>query len=313
MKRIETMRINRGYLEIIDQRKLPSKAERIKLRGYKEVADAIKDLAVRGAPAIGICGAMGVYLGVKDEESVEGLLRKKEEVIGVLGGTRPTAINLHGCLARVGEVIERNRGLKIGELKEVVYGSVWEILEEDLKCGEAIGRVGEVLIEDGYEVMTHCNAGGLATSGYGTALSPIFMAKGLGKEVHVYVNETRPVFQGARLTAWELKEQGVRATLICDSSAGYVMKGKGIDLVIVGADRISLRGDVANKIGTYSLAINAKEHGVPFYVAAPLTSFDVGLEGGEGIPIEERKEEEITEFFWEADCAIWGECVCSGV
>ncbi len=299
MHRIETISFTPESVSIIEQTLLPGEKKIVRLNNHLEMGDAIKRLAIRGAPAIGIAAAFGVYLGIKDSVQKDSQAFSKEisDVISYLRGTRPTAVNLFWALDVMENLIEKNKDKSPDEIKELVYQKAVEIYQDDLDRGIKIGEYGETLFKDGDNLITHCNAGGLATSGYGTALAPIFMAKSKGKKIHVYADETRPLLQGARLTAWELMEQGIEVTLIADNMAAHVMKTKKIDGIIVGADRITLNGDVANKIGTYSLAINAREHGVPFYVAAPLSTFDPQIEDGSDIPIEERDPLEVTEGF----------------
>ncbi len=299
MHRIETISFSPESVSIIEQTLLPGEKKIVALNNHLEMGDAIKRLAIRGAPAIGIAAAFGVYLGIKDsiKKDSQSFLKEVSDVISYLRGTRPTAVNLFWALDVMENLIEKNKDKSPDEIKDLVYQKAVEIYQDDLDRGLKIGEYGETLFKDGDTLITHCNAGGLATSGYGTALAPIFMAKSKGKKIHVYADETRPLLQGARLTTWELMEQGIEVTLISDNMAAHVMKTKKIDGIIVGADRITLNGDVANKIGTYSLAINAQEHGVPFYVAAPLSTFDPQIEDGKDIPIEERDPAEITEGF----------------
>ncbi len=299
MHRIETISFSPESVSIIEQTLLPGEKKILRLNNHLEMGDAIKRLAIRGAPAIGIAAAFGVYLGIKDSahKDSQSFLKEVNDVITYLRGTRPTAVNLFWALDVMKSLIEENKDKSPQDIKELIYQKAEEIYEDDLDRGLKIGEYGETLFKDGDNLITHCNAGGLATSGYGTALAPIFMAKSKGKKIHVYADETRPLLQGARLTTWELMEQGIEVTLISDNMAAHVMKTKKIDGIIVGADRITLNGDVANKIGTYSLAINAREHGVPFYVAAPLSTFDPQIEDGKDIPIEERDPIEVTEGF----------------
>ncbi|MDH4127856.1 MAG: S-methyl-5-thioribose-1-phosphate isomerase [Spirochaetota bacterium] len=299
MPRIETISFNPDYVSIIDQTMLPLEKKIIRITNHLEMGDAIKRLAIRGAPAIGIAAAFGVYLGIKDSTQInnDSFIKEVNNVINYLRTTRPTAINLFWALDEVKNLIESQKTSKPEQIKKAIYDKAVEIFEDDIERSKKIGEYGEALFNDGDNIITHCNAGGLATSGYGTALAPIFIAKSKGKNIHVYADETRPLLQGARLTTWELIEQNIDVTLISDNMAAHVMKVKKIDGIIVGADRITLNGDVANKIGTYSLAINAKEHNIPFYVAAPLSTFDPNLENGEDIPIEERDPLEITEGF----------------
>lgn len=273
-----------GFLFILDQRRLPCEVNFIRCAEWTDVAAAIETLAVRGAPAIGIAAAYGAALAASHgrDEALKALRR--------LALTRPTAVNLFWALGRMEKKMASltDEGLFDGLLAEA-----GAILAEDLACNRAMGEAGAALLPGRCAVITHCNAGALATGGHGTALGVIRSAAEAGKDVKVYSCETRPVLQGARLTVWELANDGIDVTLICDSMAGALMKQGGIDAVIVGADRIAANGDTANKIGTYSLAVLAKRHGIPFYVAAPLSTIDPGLPSGEGIPIEERGAEEV--------------------
>ena len=271
-----------GELKVLNQLKLPREEEWLSLRGYREVAEAIKDMVVRGAPAIGCVAAYGFVLGVKYEKT------EPEEVFQTLKNTRPTAVNLFWALERVKKALESGK-----DVEEEAKAIEREDYETNLKIGEN----GNALIPHGAKILTHCNTGALATAGYGTALGVIRSAFRSGKDIFVWVDETRPYLQGARLTAWELAKEGIPHKIITDSTAGFLMKRGMVDAVIVGADRITLRGDVANKIGTYSLAVLAKEHKIPFYVAAPLSTFDPKLFSGEEIPIEERGDEEVKNCF----------------
>ncbi len=299
MSRINTISYYENYVEIIEQTLLPNEKKLIKISNHIDMASAIKRLAIRGAPAIGIAGAFGVYLGVKDSVAKEYNVFKDEvnKVISYLKGTRPTAVNLFWALEEMEKLINKNYDKSVNELKKALFDKAVNIFEDDLNRGVKIGQFGSKLINDGDNIITHCNAGGLATSGYGTALAPMFMANTNGKTIHVYADETRPLLQGARLTTWELMNNNIDVTLITDNTAAHVMKTKNINSVIVGADRVTINGDVANKIGTYSLAINAKEHNIPFYVAIPLSTVDPMLENGEDIPIEERDPKEVTQGF----------------
>jgi len=274
-------------LEIIDQRLLPVEEKRVLLKTVEDVASAIETLAVRGAPAIGVAAAYGVVVAAM-EKTEENHVR---ESIERLRRTRPTAVNLFHALDRMSAAL---RGAfdshdPVGRLLECAHG----VFEEDMRICRELSRHGAGLLRDGDTVLTHCNAGGLATSGYGTAVGVIYAAVEEGKRIRVYADETRPLFQGARLTAWELSRNGIPVTVICDNMAAAVLARGEIDHVIVGADRIAANGDTANKIGTYGLSICAREHGVPFYVAAPLTSFDFSIASGGEIPIEERDPSEI--------------------
>jgi len=265
---VEPIRWKGDRLELLDQRLLPEKIEYLTCRSAEEVAQAIRDMVVRGAPAIGCAAAFGVVLSKGSRESFD-----------VLARSRPTAVNLFWALERL---------KKAKDLETEARA----IFEEDLAANRAIGRLGAELIREGSRVMTHCNTGALATAGYGTALGVIRASK--SKNISVIANETRPYLQGARLTAWELVQEGIPCTLITDSMAGHLMSKGEVDVVIVGADRIAANGDVANKIGTYPLAVLAKRHGIPFYVAAPCSSFDPAIPDGSRIPIEERPADEVT-------------------
>lgn len=294
---LETIRWNRrGWIELIDQTLLPNELRYIACRTVEEVREAIKTLRVRGAPAIGIAGALGVVLGIWGSEarSYDEFKAELDQVADYLATSRPTAVNLFWALDRMRRAAERNKDKPIPELKKLLLREALDIIEEDKRICRAIGRNGARLLPDECTILTHCNAGGLATADYGTALGVIYAAAEMGKRIKVFADETRPLLQGARLTAWELMRNGIDVTLICDNTAAYVMRQGLVDCVIVGADRIAANGDTANKIGTYNLAVLAKEHGIPFYVAAPSSTFDLTLESGDQIPIEERSPEEVT-------------------
>jgi len=281
-------------VEVLDQTLLPFKELYRKLSSPEEMADAIKRLVVRGAPLIGVSAAYGVVLSalVHKKEGITGLRKGVLEDIKLLAGTRPTAVNLFYALERMENILHCD----VNSLQELVHLLIEEaekIHKEDMRMCSRIGDFGEPLVPDGGVIMTQCNAGALATSGIGTALAPIYRARENGKNVTVYVPETRPLLQGARLTAWELSKNGIPFTIICDSARGLVLKSKKVDLCMVGADRIAKNGDTANKIGTYSLAVLAKENGVPFWVAAPKSTFDEKIETGQDIPIEERDGDEV--------------------
>ncbi len=281
---------------MIDQRVLPQKEVYLTYRDYRGVARAIRDMVVRGAPAIGVAAAMGVALGAlkikaKDRKSFR---PQFEKVCKTISSARPTAVNLFWAVDRMKRVVSGNRRLSIEELKWRLVEEAKAIHSEDIETNRRIGINGRVFIEDGYTVLTHCNAGALATAGYGTALGVIRGAVEEGKKVRVLADETRPFLQGARLTTWELIKDGIDTTLITDNMAGYMFKKGLVNCVIVGADRIAANGDVANKIGTYSVAVMAREHKVPFYVAAPISTIDFGIESGDAIPIEERDGKEVT-------------------
>jgi methylthioribose-1-phosphate isomerase len=293
---IETMRWREGCVELVDQTLLPSELIYKDCRNVEEIAEAIESLRVRGAPAIGIAGAFGVVLGAEEirEEKQEVFLQELEKKFERLAATRPTAVNLFWALGRMRRVLEQRRTGSVEEIRRCLLEEALKIQEEDKAICRKMGFNGAELIEDGMTVLTHCHAGGLATADFGTALGVIYAAKQQGKKVRVFADETRPLLQGARLTAWELMQNGIEVTLISDSMAAWVMSRGTIDCVLVGADRVARNGDVANKIGTYGVAISARAHGIPFYVAAPFSTIDRNLPGGEDIPIEERSPEEIT-------------------
>lgn len=287
------------HVEYIDQTKLPLEEITIKTRDYRIIAEDIKRLAIRGAPLIGISAAFGVYLAAKEYENLDNKNFEKSllEACHHLASTRPTAQNLFWAIDKMKEVFIANKELSREEILNNLLNKAISILNDDINRCELIGKLGNELIPENATIITHCNAGSLAVGGMGTALSPIYKAKASGKKIRVFADETRPLLQGARLTTWELIKNGVDVTLITDSTAAFLMQKEKIDLAIVGADRIALNGDVANKIGTYSLAIACKEHNVPFYIAAPLSTFDFNIKNGKQIPIEERSAEEITNFF----------------
>ena len=285
-----------GHVELIDQTLLPLEFKYIQCSTPQEVWEAIRALRVRGAPAIGIAAAMGLVLAVRGSKArvLDGLLKDLRQARAYLETSRPTAVNLFWALERMERTALENRSLPAPELKERLLKEALTILDEDRQVCRDIGRNGASLLKDGDAVLTHCNAGGLATADYGTALAVLFAAKEAGKRISAHVDETRPLLQGARLTAWELKQAGIPVTLICDSAAGAVMRQGRVNAVIVGADRIAANGDAANKIGTYALSVLARENKVPFYVAAPVSSFDLGIADGSQIPIEQRDEREVT-------------------
>jgi len=283
-------------LIVLDQRKLPFEKEYFVCSTYQDVYIAIKDMIIRGAPLIGIVAAYGVVLGFREiiEKNLES--NKIYEIINYLASSRPTAVNLFWALERMKKVFEDARNFSQNQIYSVLLDEARKIEDEDKSINKKIGEHGNTLIKEVANILTHCNAGALATGGYGTALGVIREAHFTGKNIHVYVDETRPYLQGARLTAFELSEDGIPNTVICDNMAGYLMKLGKIDCVIVGADRIALNGDTANKIGTYSLSVLAKHHGIPFYIAAPVSTIDFNIKSGAEIPIEERNEEEIRFF-----------------
>jgi methylthioribose-1-phosphate isomerase len=296
MSSFKTIEWKDDRVVMIDQRKLPMEEAYVECLTYEDVARAIKEMVIRGAPAIGVAAAMGVALGaLKSERKDKGeFLRELEEISMVLSKTRPTAVNLFWALRRMKDVVDKNYEGDIERIKMSLVEEAKRVYEEDVEICKKIGSVGGQLIEDGSVVLTHCNAGSLATADYGTALGVVRNAIERGKRIKVITTETRPFLQGARLTAWELYKDGVPVSLITDGMAGYVMSKGMIDAVIVGADRIASNGDVANKIGTYSLSVLAKVHGIPFYVAAPMSTIDFDCPSGELIPIEERDTKEIT-------------------
>ena len=287
---------NRSVI-MIDQRKLPAQEVYLRCRTYIQVAQAIEKMVIRGAPAIGIAAAYGLALGLLTARADTGrsLERDFERVYARLERTRPTARNLFWALERMRTTYERHRGQGLRALRRALLAEAQAIEREDAETNLRIGLHGRDLIPDGASVLTHCNAGALATAAYGTALGVVRSAAAQGKKVRVFVDETRPFLQGARLTVWELSRDGIPVVLITDNMAGWLMQRGEISLVVVGADRIARNGDTANKIGTYSVAVLAKENGVPFYVAAPMSTVDDSLEDGSGIPIEERKADEVRE------------------
>ncbi|RFT17061.1 MAG: Methylthioribose-1-phosphate isomerase [Candidatus Saccharicenans subterraneus] len=282
-----------GALVMVDQRRLPWKEEYLTLKTVEEVARAIEDMVIRGAPAIGIAAAYGLALGILNLGPGDNAERAFDKFYRRLWRTRPTARNLFWALERMKRVYEENKDLKLVELKRVLLAEARAIEKEDLEINRKIGENGASLVPEGATILTHCNAGALATAGYGTALGVIRSAFARRKKIRVLACETRPFLQGARLTVWELAKDKIPVTLITDNMAGWLMQRGEIGLVIVGADRIARNGDTANKIGTYSLAVLAREHRIPFYVAAPLSTFDFSLNSGQDIPIEERKAEEV--------------------
>jgi methylthioribose-1-phosphate isomerase len=292
-----------GFLEIVDQRRLPGDFIKLQCRDIESLFDAIKTLAVRGAPAIGVAAAYGLVLALQkldDYKSLDGGLKKLDSSARYLSSSRPTAVNLFWALERVRkrarQFVSDHPDAKPRDLREAVFSEANAICREDIDMCRRIGENGQRFIEDGAGVLTHCNAGALATAGQGTALSVLFEAHKNKKKFGVYVDETRPLLQGARLTAWELKQAGIDVTVICDNMAGWLMKQGKINAVLTGADRIAANGDTANKIGTYSLSILARQHKVPFYVAAPSSTFDLSIKSGDEIPIEQRDAEEVTSF-----------------
>jgi methylthioribose-1-phosphate isomerase len=288
-----TIKWEKNKIRILDQRLLPGKLKVITCSTAKDIFEAIRNMKIRGAPAIGVAGAYGVYLGIKSSKAASFKSFKKDldKVIIYLAGARPTARNLFWALERISYLVQKNHKKEIKKLKQLILKEAHLMLREDVKINRLIGENGKKLIGKNFRILTHCNAGALATAGYGTALGVIFSAKKKIKQV--YVDETRPRLQGARLTMWELINNKVPSTLICDNTAASLMAKRKIDAVIVGADRIASNGDAANKIGTYSLAVLAAYHGIPFYIAAPFSTFDLSLSSGKKIPIEERSPLEV--------------------
>lgn len=288
-----------GKVYLIDQTKLPLELTKIECGDYKQVAEAIKKLRVRGAPAIGVAAAFGIVLGIREYGDLgkEEFFAKLKEIAEVLRNTRPTAVNLFWAIQRMLDAAEANREKDPKEIILTLTEEALQMAEEDVQTNKKMGEFGAQLIKEGDTILTHCNAGALATVDHGTALGVIREAHRQGKNISVFADETRPLLQGARLTTWELMQDGIPVTLITDNMAGHFMKSGKINLVIVGADRIAANGDVANKIGTYGVAVLAKENNIPFYVAAPVSTFDLKLQSGEDIPIEERNPEEVTHLY----------------
>jgi methylthioribose-1-phosphate isomerase len=296
---IKTVEWTNEGVRMLDQRLLPTEEKYLTLRSYDEVAEAIKKMAVRGAPAIGVSAAMGLALGARQSvgTSIADLEFDFNYMCDVMGATRPTAVNLFWAIERMRARLRRAKAETddVTEAKEQLVDEALKIFNEDIESNRNLGRFGGELIADGSTVLTHCNAGALATAGdYGTALGVVRGARDAGKRVAVIADETRPFLQGARLTAWELSKDEIPVTLITDNMAGHVMKQGKVDVVVVGADRIAANGDTANKIGTYMVAVLARQHDIPFYVAAPISTIDLSITSGEEIPIEERDTREVT-------------------
>ena len=301
MVQVKTLEWKDDKLILIDCTKLPIKEEYIVCTEYKTLAEAIKRLSLRGAPAIGVGAAYGVVLAAiqaqKETTTKEEYIGFIKKAIKELSATRPTAVNLFWALNRMEEKLNSIKKLPEIKIKEELLKEANKIYDEDIECNKNIGKYGNEVIPKYTRILTHCNAGALATAGYGTALGVIRYAHRQGKNIHVYADETRPLLQGSRLTAWELVKEDIPGTLITDSMAGYAMKLGMIDMVIFGADRIALNGDVANKIGSYSISVLAKEHKIPVYVAAPLSTIDTNILNGNQIPIEERDKDEVRQLF----------------
>jgi methylthioribose-1-phosphate isomerase len=296
--KVETLRWGEGRLELIDQRRLPLEFEYVACEDAAQVAHAIRDMVVRGAPAIGCTAAYGVAL---EAQRYADAVRAQfdaalEESFHVLGASRPTAVNLFWAIERMRQCHAQTRNDSTHTAATALLKLARQIHSDDIEINRAIGRHGAPLIADGARIMTHCNAGALATAGHGTALGMIRSARDAGKRISVIANETRPYLQGARLTAWEMVQENIPVTLVTDNMAGYLMQQGRIDVIVVGADRIAANGDAANKIGTYTLAVLAERHRIPFYVAAPLSTIDIAIADGSAIPIEERDAAEVTGF-----------------
>jgi methylthioribose-1-phosphate isomerase len=293
---VETIQWTEAGVVMIDQTRLPFEEKYVTCRTYEEVAAAIRGMVIRGAPAIGVAAAMGVALGVLHAGERQ-LDREMETICDALADTRPTAVNLFWAIERMKRLYASVRGQPAGEIRRRLVEEALAVREEDIAINRAIGRNGAALVPDHKTVLTHCNAGALATAGYGTALGVVRAAIESGKQVDVFAGETRPLLQGARLTVWELQHDGIPVTLITDNMAGHFLKSGRIGCVVVGADRIAANGDVANKIGTYTAAVLAKENHVPFFVAAPISTLDLTLASGGQIPIEQRAASEVTHVF----------------
>ena len=294
-----TVKLTKNYVSMIDQRKLPLKEVYLSLNNYQQVARAIENMSVRGAPAIGVTAALGIALGAMKTKAKENKAFEKDfdKICKRFSVTRPTAVNLFWAIEKMREIYKRNKGKSVEVIKKSLIAEAKKIAVADEEICRKIGKNGAHLIKNADTVLTHCNAGALATGGYGTALGVIRAAVEQGKKIKVIADETRPLLQGARLTAWELMKDNIDVTLITDNMAGYLMSQGKIDKIVVGADRIVSNGDTANKIGTYSVAVLAKNHRIPFYVAAPVSTIDFDLKKGEQIPIEEREAKEVRAVF----------------
>ncbi len=296
---VKTIELVEGVVRMLDQTRLPREVVYVDCKDYHIVAEGIKKLWIRGAPAIGIAASMGIAIGAKEIKAgnFADFMKGLEPVFQTLLATRPTAVNIQWAVDRTRKLLAERKDEPVGALKTFLTEEAIRVLEQDIEINKTIGKWGAQFIKDGDTIITHCNAGSLATGGYGTATGPIRVAVEQGKKIQVYADETRPVLQGCRLTSWELMQDNIPVTLITDNTAGAILRKGEINLAIVGTDRTVLNGDVANKIGTYSLAVLCKENGVPFYVAAPLSSIDFSIPNGDLIPIEERGSEEVTHIF----------------
>jgi methylthioribose-1-phosphate isomerase len=308
---IRTIDWKNNSIRIIDQTALPAKLRYLELKSVSALWQAIKKLRVRGAPALGAAAALGIYLAVKDSaaQDYKTFEREIDRAADYLGSSRPTAVNLFWGLKMMRQAALENRDKPIARIKAILLHRARQVMEEDSVTCRKLARYGSTLIRSGDNIMTVCNAGSLATVDYGTALGVIFCAKSEGKALAVYACETRPLLQGARLTAWELKTKGIKVTLLCDNAAATLMSSGKVDKVIVGADRIAANGDTANKVGTYNVALLAKYHHIPFYVAAPLSSFDLSKRTGKDIPIEQRHSREVTHYLFKRPVAPPGVAV----
>jgi methylthioribose-1-phosphate isomerase len=293
---IQTLEWTESGVVFIDQTKLPTEEVYVTCTTHQQVADVIRNMVVRGAPAIGVAAAMGIALGVKNSttENTADLKKDFDQICEIIRQTRPTAVNLFWAIRRMREKFESLRSRPIAQIQQALIEEAQRMHAEDIAANQAMGRHGAMLMPSSGGVLTHCNAGALATAGYGTALGVIRAAVEQGKKIHVYADETRPFLQGSRLTAWELMKDGIPTTVISDNMAGAMMQQGKIGAIVVGADRIAANGDVANKIGTYTVAVLAKEHGIPFYVAAPISTVDLDTPDGSRIPIEQRDAREVT-------------------
>ena len=296
---VKTIEWKNDRVIMLDQRLLPHREVYRVCRDSNEVATAIRQMVIRGAPAIGVAAAMGVALGAL-KSPAKSFDRSFERNLVALGNTRPTAVNLSWALQRMRQVYLANRSQGVDTVRGALKEEAQKIYKEDIAANRQLGKYGVALLRNAKKIMTHCNAGALATAGYGTALGVLRALKESGKDFEVFVNETRPFLQGARLTAWELKKEKIRATLITDNMAGYLMQTGKVEAVLVGCDRVAANGDVANKIGTYTLAVLARRHGIPFYVAGPTSSIDVDCASGKDIPIELRDPKEVSHIFGKA-------------
>ncbi len=293
---IQTLEWTNSGVRFIDQTKLPTEETYVNCTTHEQVADVIRSMVVRGAPAIGVSAAMGIALGVQNSKAANAdeLALELDQICAVIGKTRPTAVNLFWAIRRMQDKFASLRACPMPQIKQVLIEEAKRMHAEDIAANQAMGRHGAALMPTSGGVLTHCNAGALATCGYGTALGVIRAAVEQGKKIHVYADETRPFLQGSRLTAWELMKDGIPTTVISDNMAGAMMKQGKIGAIVVGADRIAANGDVANKIGTYTVAVLAKEHAIPFYVAAPVSTIDLATPDGSKIPIEQRSANEVT-------------------